>query len=104
MKWCYDKRYFDGVIEVFEVSRSYKELRDRMNNERVDDYIEFLPGDVVSAARGVNNVDDLPIYKMGLLVIDDYYTKEIIKDLIITDNTKGELTIPNVDRIFKLIV
>ena len=51
--------------------------------------------------RDSNNVDDLPVYKMGLLVVDDYYTKEVIKDLIITDDTKGELTIPNVDRIFE---
>ena len=35
---------------MFDVNRTYKKLRDRMNSERIDDYIEFLPGDVVSAA------------------------------------------------------
>ena len=70
VKWHYDERYFerelcfDRKIQLFEVSRSYKELRVRVKIERVDDYIEFLPGDVVSAARGDNNVDDLPVYKM----------------------------------------
>ena len=47
-------------IELFEANRSYKELRERMNSERVDD-IEFLPYDVVSTARGDNNVED--VYK-----------------------------------------
>ena len=61
---------------MFEVSRSYKELRERVNSERVDDYIEFLPCDVVGAAIDDDNVDnyidDLPVYKMGSLVVDDY--------------------------------
>ena len=61
--------------------------------------IEFLPCDVVCAARGDNNVDNLPMYKVGLLVVDDYYNEEMI-----TDNTKGELTIPNGYRFFELIV
>ena len=57
MKRCYDERYFERQreIELFEVSKSYKELRERMNSERVDD-IELLPCDVVGAARGDNNV------------------------------------------------
>ena len=106
VKWCYDERYFEreGEIVLFEVSMSYKELMERVKSERVNDYIEFLPYDVVSAARGDNNVDNISVYKMGLLVVDDYYNEEIIKDLIVTDNTKGELTIPNVDRFYELIV
>ena len=77
------------MIELFKLKRGYRELVGMLDIERVDD-IEFLPCDVVSAARGDNNVDDLPVYKVGLLVVDDYYNEEIIKDLIVTDKTKGE--------------
>ena len=38
-----------------------------------------------------------------MCIRDSYYTEEMIKDLIVTDNTKGELTIPNVDRFYELI-
>ena len=64
VKWCYDERYFmrEREIELFDVSRSYEELLERINSERVnkiknlpccensaamddniDNYIEYLP-------------------------------------------------------------
>ena len=91
------------VIELFKLKRGYRELVGMVDIERVDN-IEFLPCDMVSAARGDTNVDDLPVYKVGLLVVDDYYNEEMINDLIVTANTKGELTIPNVDRFYELLV
>ena len=47
--WGYDEGYFeresygDRKIELFEVGRSYTELRERVNRERVDNYSEYLP-------------------------------------------------------------
>ena len=47
-----------------------------------------------------NTVDNkhLPGDKIGVLLVDDDYDDELITCLIVTKNTKGELTIPNVDR------
>ena len=36
MKWCYDERYFDKKIELFEVNRGYNELVERVDIERVN--------------------------------------------------------------------
>ena len=91
MKWCYDERYFerelyfDRKIELFEVSRSYKELRERLKRERADDYIEYLPCDGISAANDVK-VDENIIY------------------LTVTNHTKSDLTILDGDKLYDVII
>ena len=66
-------------------------MKDLPGAVNVDDYFEdttvcdkLLPGDVIN-------------------VVDEY-DNEIITYMGITNNTKGELTIPNVDRFYELIV
>ena len=64
---CYDEGYFererererygDRKIELFEVGRNYKELIEKINNERVD-YIKGLPCEVISTAVVDENDDD----------------------------------------------
>ena len=76
--WCYGERYFererygDRKIELFEVGRNYKELIEKINNERVD-YIKGLPGEVISTAVVDENDDNkhLPYGVMGV-VVDKY--------------------------------
>ena len=59
VRWHYDGRYFEREMcvdgEIFEISINYKELRGRVKRER-DDYIEFLPHDVIGAAVDDDNV------------------------------------------------
>ena len=65
--------------------------------ERISDS-EYLLWDVISAAVNVDNIVDieyLPYEETGV-VVDD----EVITYLVMTKNTKGELTIPNVDRFY----
>ena len=55
-----------------------------VNDDNVD--IEHLPGDKTSAVAGDENND------------------EVITYLIVTNNTKGDLTIPKVDLIYEIIM
>ena len=93
VRWRYGERYFerewylDGEIELFKVGRNYKELVERLDVERVDNYLPYLPCvETDIAAVNEDNVDDSVTY------------------LTLTENIKGEFTIPNVDRNFELIV
>ena len=73
--------------------------------ERIDD-IEYLPCDVISAAIDDDNVEDivyLPYDETGIAA-DDNNNDEIITYLIVTNNTKGDLTIPDVDMICDVII
>ena len=60
---------------MFEISRNYKELVERLDIERADDYIEFLPYDVIGAAVNDNNVVNdevityLDVYKRQELAV-----------------------------------
>ena len=51
----------------------------------VDDYCD----------DNIDNNKHLPGNKIGVLVVDDDYDDEMITYLIVTSNTKGDLTIPN---------
>ena len=86
VKWGERELYGDGEIKLFEISRNYKELVERLDIERVDNYIEILPCVETDAAAVDDNVDDNITY------------------LTLTEIIKGEVTIPNVDRNFELIV
>ena len=55
-----------------------------MNRKRVDNYSEYLPYVGTDVATVVN--------------------KELLTYLVITENTKGEIIIPNVDRNFERMV
>ena len=46
----------------------------------------------------------LPVDKIGVLVAADYYDDEMIMDLMVTRNNKGDLTIPNVHKFFERII
>ena len=73
---------------------------------RVDDYIEFLPYDVVAAAIDDdyvdNSVDNLSVHRRGILIVDDSENKKRVKCLRVTDNnTDGDKTrITDVDRLY----
>ena len=77
------ERYGDRKIELFEVGRSYTELRERVDRERVHNYSEYLPYVETDVAT----------------VVDDNVTY-----LALTENTKSELNIPNVDRNFEIML
>ena len=110
MKWCYDERYFerelyfDRKIELFEVSRSYKELRQRLKSERVKDDIEYLPCDVTSAANDdkFDDIEYLPCGETGIAADDN--NDEIIIYLIVTNHTKGDLSILDGDKLYDVII
>ena len=88
MKWCYDERYFDRKVEMFKVTRGYKELVERLDIERVDN-IEYLPCEVIGAANDdrVDDIDYLPCDESGIAAGNN--NDEIIIDLIVTNHTKG---------------
>ena len=50
-QWCYDRNWEEsgyereGRVEVFKLSRSYKELIERLELEKIDDSVD-LPWDV----------------------------------------------------------
>ena len=89
--------------EIFKVNRGYKELVERLDIERIDD-IEYLPCDVISTAANDDNVDNeyLPCDENGVVADDN--NDEIITYLIVTNNMKGDMTIPNVDKFYDIIM
>ena len=46
----------------------------------------------------------LPVDRIGVLVADDDYVEEMITYLIVTNHTKGDWTINDVDRFYDLII
>ena len=76
--WESDYKESEKEIEMLKLNRGYEGLVERLNIERVD-YIKNLPCDVI-----------------GVVVDDD--DDEIITYLVVTKNTKGELTMNDVDR------
>ena len=92
--------------EIFKVSRGYKELVERLEIDRIVNN-EYLPGDVISTVANDDYIDDnkhLPGDKIGVIVADDDNNGEIITYLVMTNNTKGDLTIPKVDLIYEIIM
>ena len=89
--WGYDEGYFererygDRKIELFVVGRSYTELKERVKRERDDDYTEFLPYDIIGTAVDDDN--------------DDFITY-----LVVTDDTKGDMTILNRDQLYEIMI
>ena len=79
----YDGRYFerelcvDEEIELFKVGRNYKKLAERLGIEIVDNYTEILP----CVEADISAVDD------------DVVNDEFITYLVVTDYTKGDMTI-----------
>ena len=66
-----------------------------------------LPCDVIRAVVNDDNAGynkHLPGDKIGVLVAEDDYGDEMITYLITTKNTKGELTIPNVDKFYDVVM
>ena len=86
---------------MFKLNRGYKELRERLKFEKVDD-MKNLP----VVVNGNDYFDDTTVNDDHLPcdVIDIVDKYDDVTYLILTENTKGELTIPNVDRNFELIV
>ena len=91
--WCYGERYLerelcvDREIKLFKVNRNYEEFVERLDVERVGNYIEHLP---CSETEVVAEVDDK--------------VDELLTYLTLTENTKGEITLPDVDRNFEIMV
>ena len=113
--WYYDEGYFererygDRKIELFEVGRNYKELIEKINNERVD-YIKGLPCEVISTAVVDKNDDNkdnkhLP-YGLTGVVVDNYDgdNNDFITYLVGTDDTKGDRTILNRDKLYEIMI
>ena len=89
------------MIEVFKLSRSYKELIERLELEKIDD-VKYLPVVVgVDDYFDDTTVDDehLPCIVMDIVDEDDDITY-----LMLTKNTKRDWTkITNVDGFYELI-
>ena len=92
--WCYDEGYFkrerygDRKIELFDVGRSYAELRERVNRERVNNYSEYVPWFEADVAE----------------VGDDVINDDFITYLVGTDNTKGDRTIIDRDKLYEIMI
>ena len=90
----YGGRYFerelcvDGEIELFKVDRNYKEFVERLGIERVENYIEILP----CVEADIAAVDD------------DVVNDEFITYLVVTDYTKGDMTILYDDKLYDKII
>ena len=85
------------MIEMFTLSRSYKELRERLEVEKIDD-IKYLPC--------VIDIDDTTVQDEHLpyVVIDIVDEYDDINYLGITNNIKGDWTkITNVDKVYEII-
>ena len=91
--------------EIFKINRGYEELVERLDIERID-YSKCLPCDVTSAVNDdyTDNNKHLPGDKMGVLVTDDDNNGENITYLVMTNNTKVHMTIPNVDKFYEIIM
>ena len=76
-----------GEIELFKVGRNYKELVERLGIERVENYIEILP----CVEANIAAVDD------------DVVNDEFITYLVVTDYTKGDMTILDRDQLYDII-
>ena len=74
-------------MELFRVNRNYKELVERLGVEMVYNYSEILPDVEAEVVAEVDdNVDELLTY------------------LIMTDNTKGDRTIPDRDKLYDMVI
>ena len=108
MRWRYDERYFerelyvDREIELFEISRSYKELIERLKLERVN-YMRYFP-----VVVDIDDYFDDPTVNDEHLpcnVIDIVGEYDDITYLGITNNIKGDWTkITNVDKVYEIII
>ena len=91
--WCYGERYLerelcvDREIKLFKVNRNYEEFVERLDVERAGNYIEYSP---CIETEVVAEVDD--------------NADESLTYLTLTENTKGEITLPDVDRNFEIMV
>ena len=99
------EREREREVVLFDVSRSYEELLERIKIERVDDY-ELLPYDenntaVVNDDSIDNYIKYLPVHRIEMLIVANSDNKEMIKCLIETNNnTDGDRTrITYVDRL-----
>ena len=102
--WERDNNEKNRVIEIFKLTRGYKGLAEKLNNETIiinnrdlpcvvanDDYVE------------ADNNKHLPVVRISVLVIADEYSKECINYLTETETTDGDLTIPDVDMAYDKI-
>ena len=108
VRWGWESDYKERrrEIELFKVNRGYGKLVERLKIERIVNN-EDLPCDGIIAVVNDDNAvynKHLPGDKIGVLVADDDYDDEIITYLVMTKNTKGDLTIPDVDKFYDRII
>ena len=84
------ERYGDRKIELFKVDRNYKELVERLGAERSDNYSKYLPW------------VEADIAAVGDDVMDD--NEELLHYLIMTDNTKGNMTVSDRDKLYDMVI
>ena len=93
----------ERVIEIFKINRKYREFVERLGVERVDNYSEYLPCseiEITIIVDGDNNDNNyLPREVMGV-VVDNY--DDCMTNMIMTDNTEVDRTIPNRDMVYDL--
>ena len=99
MNWCYGERYVDKKIELFRVSRGYDELIKRLDIERVSDN-KYLPCEIVSTA--IDDIDYLLYDKANTAV--DNNNNEIVIDITISDQTKGNWTILDDNKLYLSLI
>ena len=81
------KRQVDGEIKLFKVGRNYKELVGRLGIERVE------------------NIEILPCVKADIAAVDDdVVNDEFITYLVVTDYTKGDMTILDRDQLYDKMI
>ena len=100
--WESDYKERNSVIEVLNVKKGYRKFVERTNN------IKYLPYEVNSAVVNDNYIDNedklLPVVRISTLVAIDDYSDENINYLIVTNDTEGDLTIPDVDMTYDKVI
>ena len=115
--WKRDYKEGESVIELFNLKRGYKELVESLTKEggdkinlpsketQVTDDIDDSPCVVVNDDYiDIEGDKHLPVVRISVLVIDDGYNDENINYLIVTNDTEGALTIPDVDTAYDKII
>ena len=105
LSWERDHEEGERVKEIFKSNRGYKGLVGKLNNERIimnNRDLHYVVANVDYIE--VDNNKHLPFEKISVLVTADDYSDENINHLIVTNDTKRDLTIPNVDTAYDKII
>ena len=91
------------VIELFNVKKGCREFVERTNNIK---YVHYEGNSTVIDDNCID-IDDnkhLPVVSVSVLVTADEYSDKNINDLIVTNDTEGDLTLPDVDMTYDKII